>query len=31
MTTGGIIFMVVSWGFVIILTVYCFWKVLSNK
>lgn len=31
MNVGGWIFLIVSWGFIIILTVFCFYKVLSKK
>jgi len=30
MSSGGVVFMVFSWGLVIGLTVYCFWKLLKN-
>jgi hypothetical protein len=31
MTTGGIIFLVIAWGCVITLTVYCFYRVLKSE
>ncbi len=31
MTPGGWIFLLLSWGFILGLTVFCFWKVLRKK
>lgn len=30
MTTGGVVFMAVSWALVLTLVIYSFWKVLRN-
>ncbi len=31
MNLGGWIFLIASWGFIILLTIYCFYKVLFTK
>ncbi len=31
MTTGGVIFMALSWGLVLGLTAYSFWRVLREE
>ena len=31
MTTTSIIFMACAWGFIIVLNIYCFYKVFTDK
>lgn len=31
MNTGGVVFVTLSWGFIISLAVFCFYKVFSKK
>lgn len=31
LTTGGLIFLILAWGSVTLLTVYCFYKVLKSE
>lgn len=31
MTGGGWVFITLSWGFILGMTIFCFWKVLGKK
>jgi len=31
MTAGGWIFLVISWGAILLLAIFCFWKVFTKK
>ncbi len=31
MNLGGWVFIILSWGFIVILTIFCFYKVFSKK
>lgn len=31
LTTAGLIFVIVAWSLILIVTIFCFWKVLVSK
>ncbi len=31
LTTAGLIFVIVAWAAILIVTIFCFWKVLVSK